>query len=380
MADTTVPTLRLTQTSSQANRHTIELEWLDAGPRQTATATVELALTEQDQRDLAWYVEEYAEYPFEPHPQRAARIEARMRELGIELFNTLFASNTRTLRLWAKVAEHLDDLRVEIVTDAEGATALPWELLRDPDTDTVLALHAKAFVRAAPEAPRQALVLADQPVIRILLVICRPAGGDDVPFRSVATRIIKGLSAETREVFQLDVLRPPTFAQLATVLSDAKANGKPYHVVHFDGHGVYGLPDTLPAAPLLELPSEQLDTGQRSTLRSLAVVLHELGAIQYEQGTATCVENSQDGYDLALSIGDHAVAAICGFNLGHAYLKLPSLRDLAQAERWCRRSLELTPGADRLTWGKGLGELGLIAYERFKEAKQAKQSDAKLLA
>ena len=246
MSATAAPTLRLTQTGSQDNRHTIELEWLDAGPRQTATATVELALTEQDQRDLAWYVEEYAEYPFEPHPKRAARIEARMRELGIELFNTLFASNTRTLRLWAKVAERLDDLRVEIVTDAEGATALPWELLRDPDTDTVLALHAKAFVRAAPEVPRQALVLAQQPVIRILLVICRPAGGDDVPFRSVATRLIKGLSAEAREVFQLDVLRPPTFAQLATVLSDAKAHGQPYHVVHFDGHGVYGLPDTLP--------------------------------------------------------------------------------------------------------------------------------------
>ena len=239
-------TLRLTQTGSQDNRHTIALEWLDAGPRQTATATIELALTEQDQRDLAWYIEEYAEYPFEPHPKRAARIEARMRELGIELFNTLFASNTRTLRLWAKVAEHLDDLRIEIVTDAEGATALPWELLRDPDTDTVLALHAKAFVRAAPEVPRQALALAQQPVIRILLVICRPAGGDDVPFRSVATRLIKGVSAEAREVFQLDVLRPPTFAQLATVLSDAKAHGQPYHVVHFDGHGVYGLPDTLP--------------------------------------------------------------------------------------------------------------------------------------
>ena len=246
MAATAAPTLRLTQTGSQDNRHTIELEWLDAGPRQTATATVEMALTEQDQRDLAWYVEEYAEYPFEPHPQRAARIEARMRALGSELFNTLFASNTRTLRLWAKVAEHLADLRVEIVTDAEGATALPWELLRDPDTDTVLALHAKAFVRAAPEVPRQALVLAQQPVIRILLVICRPAGGDDVPFRSVATRLIKGLSAEAREVFQLDVLRPPTFARLAAVLSDAKANGQPYHVVHFDGHGVYGLPDMLP--------------------------------------------------------------------------------------------------------------------------------------
>ncbi|MEI7644831.1 MAG: CHAT domain-containing protein [Chloroflexales bacterium] len=242
----TPPTLRLTQTASQDNRHTIELEWLEGSARQTASAIVELTMSEQDQRDLAWYVEEYAEYPFEPHPQRAARIEERLHDVGVELFNKLFAANNPTRRMWFEAARRLSDVRVEIVTDAEGATALPWELLRDPDTDTVLALHAQAFVRAAPAVPRPPLALEPQAVIRILLVICRPSGGDDVPFRSVASRLLKSLSAEARAVFQLEVLRPPTFAQLAKVLSDAKSAGKPYHVVHFDGHGVYGSPDLLP--------------------------------------------------------------------------------------------------------------------------------------
>ncbi|MEI8308099.1 MAG: CHAT domain-containing protein [Chloroflexales bacterium] len=242
----TPPILRLTQTASQDNRHTIELEWLEGSARQTASAIVELTMSEQDQRDLAWYVEEYAEYPFEPHPQRAARIEARLHDVGVELFNKLFAANNPTRRMWFEAARRLSDVRVEIVTDAEGATALPWELLRDPDTDTVLALHAQAFVRAAPAVPRPPLALEPQAIIRILLVICRPSGGDDVPFRSVASRLLKSLSAEARAVFQLEVLRPPTFAQLAKVLSDAKSAGKPYHVVHFDGHGVYGSPDLLP--------------------------------------------------------------------------------------------------------------------------------------
>jgi hypothetical protein len=40
-------------------------------------------------------------------------------------------------------------------------------------------------------------------------------------------RFIKGLSESDRETFQLDVLR------------QAKADGTPYHVVHFYGHGVY---------------------------------------------------------------------------------------------------------------------------------------------
>ena len=75
--------------------------------------------------------------------------------------------------------------------------------------------------------------------IRILLVICRPRAGDDVPFRSVAGRLIKGLSEQTQATYQLDVLRPPTFDQLGRVLRRAKADKKPYHGVHFDGHGMY---------------------------------------------------------------------------------------------------------------------------------------------
>jgi tetratricopeptide (TPR) repeat protein len=246
MPSAPTPILRLTQTGSQNDSHTIQLEWLGDGPRQVASAIVDLALTEQDQQDIRWYVEEYAEYPFDPYPARAARVEARMRELGHELFRKLFGANTRTFAMWVNARNHENDLRVEIVTDAERATALPWELLRDPDTDTALALHAQSFVRAAPEAPRQALAPEQQHIIRILLVICRPGGGDDVPFRSVASRLIKGLSAEARQVFQLDVLRPPTFARLGQALREAKAAGAPYHVVHFDGHGVYGMPDLLP--------------------------------------------------------------------------------------------------------------------------------------
>lgn len=60
-----------------------------------------------------------------------------------------------------------------------------------------------------------------------------------MPFRSIASRLIKGLSEEARQVFQLDVLRPPTFLELGRVLQAGRRKGSPYHVVHFDGHGVY---------------------------------------------------------------------------------------------------------------------------------------------
>jgi len=163
-----------------------------------------------------------------------------MDEIGAQLFTAVFEANSKTQRLWARIADRLNDLDVEIVTSVEGATVIPWELICDPVTNTPMALHAAVFVRAHPESARwPQLPETESGPIRILLVICRPRAGDDVPFRSVASRLIKGLSEETRATYQLDVLRPPTFEQLGRMLRRAKAEGKPYHVVHFDGHGTY---------------------------------------------------------------------------------------------------------------------------------------------
>jgi len=74
--------------------------------------------------------------------------------------------------------------------------------------------------------------------LRVLLVICRPGGRDDVPFRSVASRLVRG-GADQMEGLSLEVLRPATFPRLAEVLHQAADAGRPYHVVHFDGHGDY---------------------------------------------------------------------------------------------------------------------------------------------
>jgi tetratricopeptide (TPR) repeat protein len=136
--------------------------------------------------------------------------------------------------------------------------------------------------------------------------------------------------------------------------------------------------DRQQAAPLLALPPEQLDSGQRNTLRSLAVSVEMLGHLQREQGDAACVDSYQESYELSLRIGEQAGAAICAFNLGRFYTETPASRDLGQAEQWYQRSLELTPESDTLTRGKGQGQLGYVAWERFKEARQAGEPEAVL--
>jgi len=233
--------LRLTQTAEGENKYRVEVSFEAAGlPRQTADARFDFALTAQDHEGLRWYLEDFLQYPLDPAPKIAARIEQRIVEIGTTLFKNIFQSGDDARDLWATLRDRLDDTRVEIITEVREAAAIPWELLRDPKTDTPLSLRAHSFVRAHSQAAQRPQIpqTAAGP-IRILLVICRPGGSIDVPFRSVASRLLKGLSASDRELFQLDVLRPPTFEQLARVLRAAKDNGQPYHVVHFDGHGVY---------------------------------------------------------------------------------------------------------------------------------------------
>ena len=240
-------TLRIAQSSVGQNRFRVEATFAREGiPLQAVTSEFDFDLSPQNREGLRWYLEDYLQHIAPPAPQIAARVEKHIEEIGVRLFRAVFESSETATRLWARLQDGLADTRVEVVADVQQATAIPWELLRDPLTGSHLALEARAFVRTQTDAARSPHTrtvpsgdtVAGEPV-RILLVICRPGGRDDVPFRSVAGRLIKGLSQNARKAFRLDVLRPPTFAQLSKTLQAAKAAGRPYHIVHFDGHGAY---------------------------------------------------------------------------------------------------------------------------------------------
>ncbi len=232
--------LRIKQHSIAEGRHRVDLDLTgDSAPR-AATAEFAFGLSPQDEEDLRWYLEEFLLYPQEPAPTIARRVEGRMAEVGTELFKAVFHANEDTRRIWSRVEERLPETRVEIVSGVTEAATIPWELLREPRTTAALALTAQSFVRAQPNTARAPQLPAKKKgKIRILLVLCRPRGDEDVPFRSVASQLLRGLSEANREAYDLDVLRPPTFEQLGKALRQAHREGQPYHVVHFDGHGTY---------------------------------------------------------------------------------------------------------------------------------------------
>ena len=233
--------LRLTQISPSQGKYNVRIELLREGEfTQTADVSFDFNLSLHDQERLRWYFEDYLQYPQDPAPIIAGQIEEFLAKIGVQLFDKIFKSNFDAHKIWSYAIPQLNDTRIEIVTDILEANAIPWELICDPDTLHPLALSAASFMRTYSQAaiPPKIKRTAKGP-IRILLAICRPDADSDVPFRSVASRVISGLSKEGSSSFQLDLLRPPTFDQLGRVLRRAKDKGESYHVFHFDGHGTY---------------------------------------------------------------------------------------------------------------------------------------------
>jgi tetratricopeptide (TPR) repeat protein len=120
----------------------------------------------------------------------------------------------------------------------------------------------------------------------------------------------------------------------------------------------------------LAKPSKEWDAAEKRHVHTLANSLGEAAQIQREQGSAACVEGFKEALALAEQIANTNLAKTCAFNLGHAYLLIAEARDLALAERCYRRSPDLTAKEDRMGRAACLGQLGLVAYSRFRDARK----------
>ena len=245
--------------AGEGHRVVVSLTAPGTAPRESE-ATLTLAVDDADAERVRWYLEDYAEFPTDPAPQVARAAEAVLAAIGHQLHRTVFGGPDAgaSWTLATTGPRGLAGLRVEVDADPADVPGLPWELLREPGTDQPLVLGAGEFVRTHRQTARP--VTLPRPggePLRVLLVICRPGGREDVPFRSVASRLVRS-GADRMHGLELHVLRPPTFAQLGAVLRAAADAGTPYHVVHFDGHGAYldatmlaaDLEDELPIGPL----------------------------------------------------------------------------------------------------------------------------------
>src|SRR4029450_5230249 len=208
--------------------------------------------------ELRWYLEHYAVWRSHYFRDRARKVEEDLVKWGQLLHEAAMpvAHRENVMQAWANISGsagrrfsvHVDPAleagapKTEVQAAQEAATlllGLPWELLHDGDN--------YLFQGAKPTRVRRRLPntrVLDVPVvatpIRILLVTARPE--DDacgyIDHRASALPLVEAMEALPGLV-QIHVLSPPTLPALRADLDRARGAKQPYHVVHFDGHGVY---------------------------------------------------------------------------------------------------------------------------------------------
>lgn len=235
------PVLHIRQTPAGEGRHTVRLTLRRPGqPDLEGEATIAFSLSDQEQGDLRWYMEDYLQRADQVAAVAVEQVEALMQVRGVELYERILEGSRDVRRIFDRVFDSLADLRVEITTGVAEAASIPWELMREPASDSPIALRAKAFVRVQsnPNIDFIPVPPLDDGRIRLLYVACRPGGAEDVALRAVFNRLLQDLGGDL-ERFEITALRPPTYETLQKVLAAAKQAGRPFHIVHFDGHGVY---------------------------------------------------------------------------------------------------------------------------------------------
>jgi tetratricopeptide (TPR) repeat protein len=208
--------------------------------------------------ELGWYLERWPVWPNPLVADRAKQVEANLIAWGKALHAAALPleATANVVQAWAGVeagasrrfSVSVDDSLLLGSSEAEqnlaqeAATALlalPWELLHNGDGYLFQGGRPTRVRRRLPNK-RTLAVPVVAPPIRVLLITSRPE--DDacgyLDHRASALPLVAA-TEELGEVLRLSLLHPATYPALEAELARAQQAGEPYHVVHFDGHGVY---------------------------------------------------------------------------------------------------------------------------------------------
>jgi tetratricopeptide (TPR) repeat protein len=208
--------------------------------------------------ELRWYLERWPVWPNPLVADRARQVEENLIAWGQALHGVALPlqPTANVLQAWAGVeagasrrfSVSVDDSLLHGSSEAEENTAkeaatallaLPWELLHNGEGFLFQGARPTRVRRRLPNRRDRAVPVVAPP-IRVLLITARPE--DDacgyLDHRASALPLVAA-TEELGDVLRLSLLHPATYPALEAELARAQQDGEPYHVVHFDGHGVY---------------------------------------------------------------------------------------------------------------------------------------------
>jgi tetratricopeptide (TPR) repeat protein len=285
--------------------------------------------------DTRWYLEEYFLWPHGVFQKRAEEIEKKFPQWGLALYKA-FARNEGMIQHWINSGDgaHLrltvfvepkafdhrlsEEEAQKRQAEADEASTLilglPWELLHDCNGYLFKGARPVFIRRRLPNRLNLNVIVSDPPV-RILLVSPRPEekGVGYIDHRVSATPLVEA-TENLGDMVQLTILSPPTFKAMDEELTKARQRNAPYHVVHFDGHGVFdklkGLGALCFESPgqdrVLELRTTEIIHAEKlaETIRSHRIPLFFLEACQSAK-----MENNPTA-SVATKLLDQGVASV----------------------------------------------------------------------
>jgi tetratricopeptide (TPR) repeat protein len=207
--------------------------------------------TDQDRRDLPWYLEVYGAHSLgDPDDAEAARITARLPELGKALFDAIF--HGPALRLFQRFQDQQDDTRLLTVSaEHPEILALPWELLHDsaPGGVYLFLETPRISIRrrvAGATGGRPPFRVEPKEQLHLLFVVSRPEGAGFLDPRADPRAVLDAVEEHAPGRVTWEFLRPATLDALVERMEDREKT--PVDILHFDGHGVFDRRGGLPEA------------------------------------------------------------------------------------------------------------------------------------
>ncbi len=231
--------------------------FIEPDGQETEPVPLTLPLDEDARDDLSWYLDDYADFVGVGDRVRAAKLEQQIDDWGRDLYEALF-ENPEGARVHMRLMDAARAGRpasLTVGTNEPEVHVQPWEMMRDRRGPLVFQdVTIRRQQLGADAARRFKLRLP----LRVLLITSRPHDAKFIDPRISVVPVLDALENLGGQV-DVDYCEPPTFARLERMISEARKKDRPFHIVHFDGHGTYS-PDTGTGA----LAFERDETGQET--------------------------------------------------------------------------------------------------------------------
>lgn len=221
-----------------------EARWVEEGGQESEPFDLKLPLTIADAANLRWYLEDYYDFVGAGTRVRAQGIEAEIDTWGRQLFDACFGTAEGT-NVYRNLLEAVKDRRQVLLTLGSNESNFllqPWEMMRDKQGP--LAFRGVSIRRQLIGAkPGAAKSLDIKLPLRLLLIVARPSKTGFIDPRNSMAPLLDALDLLPEGAVELEFCQPPTLSRLEEMISTARREERPFHIVHFDGHGAF-LPET----------------------------------------------------------------------------------------------------------------------------------------